>query len=251
MALMDITHRFETIGGQSRFSVILPETGSLKDVPVVLLLHGASDNGSGWLRFTSAERYAFEKRVALIIPSVNNSYYADMESGPQYFSFITQELRSECRRLFGLSLRREDNYVIGLSMGGYGALKCALRYPAHYTACASFSAAVRPELVIPSDAWPLEAASGRAIFGDSFMQGHMPPSGDLYTLAQQSLDSGERLPFLYLTCGEQDTLYDMNAAWHEFLTEKNIPHTFHSSPGSHNWGYWDAQLKLALDVFFQ
>lgn len=251
MALIQITHRFDTLGGQNCFRVVLPETGAPGRVPVVLLLHGASDNGSGWLRFTAAERYASEKQIAFVIPDAGNSCYADMESGPRYFSFVTQELPAECSRLFGLSARREDNYVIGLSLGGYGALKCALKCPGQYAACAAFSAAVQPERLIQSEEWPLSPAAGRAIFGDGILQGKMPPSCDLYALAEKALKNGASLPSLYLACGEQDPFYPVNRELHAFLTEKNIPHVFRHGPGTHCWEYWDAQLKNALDVIFE
>ena len=103
MALVEFTHRFKTLGGQGRVRLVLPEQGAPGEAPVVLLLHGASDDGSGWLRFTAAERYAAEKNVVLVAPDARNSYYADMACGPQFFRFVTGELPAECARLFGLS----------------------------------------------------------------------------------------------------------------------------------------------------
>lgn len=247
MALLEITHRFAALGGQSRFSVVLPETGAPAGAPVVLLLHGASDNGSGWLRFTAAERYAAEKRIALVLPDARNSCYADMASGARYFTFVTQELPAECRRLFGLSARREDNFVVGLSMGGYGALKCALTCPGQYAACAAFSSVIRPERLFGTAEWPLPPSSREAVFGGK----SLPPSCDLFALAEKALDGGAPLPELYLACGEQDPLYAVNREWHAFLTEKNIPHVFRHGPGAHCWEYWDAQLKNALDALFE
>lgn len=247
MALVEFTHRFKTLGGQGRVRLVLPEQGAPGEAPVVLLLHGASDDGSGWLRFTAAERYAAEKNVVLVAPDARNSYYADMACGPQFFRFVTGELPAECARLFGLSRKREQNYVFGLSMGGYGALKCALTFPGQYAGCAAFSAAVRPETLVGSADWPLDAAAGQAIFGPGLARGRIPPESDLFALAEAA---AAPLPRLYLACGEQDPLYPVNRELTGFLTQKNIPHTFCAGPGAHEWAYWDGQLKHAMDVFF-
>lgn len=238
------------LGGQSRFWVVLPESGSLENVPVVTLLHGASDDGSGWLRFTALERYALEKKIALIIPSARNSYYADMEFGARYFSFVTKEFPCECQRLFGLSAKRENNYVIGLSMGGYGALKCALTYPEQYTACAALSSAVRPENLVKSKEWPLPPTAGVAIFGEGVMQGKVPSSCNIFSLTEKALENTASLPNFYIACGEQDPLYPLNCDLHTFWEKNNVKHTFSHGPGTHCWEYWDAQLKSVLDVFF-
>ena len=74
MAHLQIEQRLETLGGQSIFHVVLPEAGDLHEAPVIYLLHGAGDNGTGWLRYTAAERCATEKGLVLIIPGVGNSW---------------------------------------------------------------------------------------------------------------------------------------------------------------------------------
>ena len=121
------------------FQVILPDEGDLSEVKVVYLLHGLSDNCTGWTRYTSCERYARERNVALVLPEVQRSFYIDGVYGLNYFTYVAQELPQACRRMFGLSDKRENNYIMGLSMGGYGALKCALTYPRNYAGCGSFS----------------------------------------------------------------------------------------------------------------
>ncbi len=109
MAHLQIEQRLETLGGQSIFHVVLPEAGDLHEAPVIYLLHGAGDNGTGWLRYTAAERCATEKGLVLIIPGVGNSWYTDMASGVQAFTCVTQELPAVCRRMFGLTQQREKN----------------------------------------------------------------------------------------------------------------------------------------------
>lgn len=245
MALLHIDQWFSTLNNFASFTAVLPDAGDLSAVPVVYLFHGVQDDGTGWLRFTSAERYARLHNVALIVPNGGNSFYADMAAGPKVFSFVTRELPCQCRRLFGLSRRREDNYVAGLSMGGYGALKCALTYPEQYAGCAAFSSAIRPEDLARAEQSPLSPGEWRAIFGPT---GEPGPECDLFALADRA--AGRDLPRLYLSCGTEDGLYPANAEFHAFLTQKGVRHTFRPRPGTHAWSLWDGELAHALDAFF-
>ena len=199
-------------------------------------------------RYTAAERYATEKGLVLIIPGVGNSWYTDMASGVQAFTCVTQELPAVCRRMFGLTQQREKTHVIGLSMGGYAALKLALTNPYSYTTCTALSAAVRPEQVVKSPDWPLPPAAARAVFGPGIDHGELPPQADLWQLAASADPAA--LPAIRMVCGEQDALLPANREFHALLQSKGIAHTFETAPGAHTWPFWDAQLKRVLDQIF-
>ena len=138
MAHMRCDFRSDAMGMNTSMTVILPEKTDLSQVPVVYLLHGLEDNCTGWARYTSVERYAREKNAALVMPEVQRSFYADMDRGLPYFTFIHDELPEICRGFFGFSAKREKNYLMGLSMGGYGTLKCVLQTPERYAGAAAF-----------------------------------------------------------------------------------------------------------------
>src|SRR3954452_11495359 len=115
-----------------------PEAG----FPVLYLLHGLSDDSTAWLRYTSIERYAAPLGLAVVMPDVQRSFYADEAHGAAYWTFLSEELPEVVGSFFRVSDRREDTFVAGLSMGGYGALKWALRAPERFAAAAVLSGAV-------------------------------------------------------------------------------------------------------------
>ena len=96
----------ESLGMNTSLEVILPDKGKLKDAPVVYLLHGLSDNCSGWSRYTAVERYARDCGAAVVMPEVQRSFYTDMALGPRYFTYVSQELPRLCARFFGLKIGR-------------------------------------------------------------------------------------------------------------------------------------------------
>lgn len=243
MAHLRCDIKSEAMGMYTSLEVVLPDTGRMKDAPVVYLLHGLSGNCSDWNRFTSVERYASEKGAAVIMPEVQRSFYADMALGIDYFSYVQQELPQICARLFGLSTRREKNYVMGLSMGGYGALKCALTAPKQYAGCAAFSAAVEIEKRVQLVEGRM-ARELRAIVGP---EGRVPPEMSLQTLLQKK--KGTQLPKFFVTCGEQDALYGENIRFVEELKKKGASVRFDHWEGDHQWKVWDKSVELALDEF--
>ena len=225
----------------SAVNVVLPDEGSLKKAPVVMLLHGLSDNASGWSRYTACEQYAREVGAVLIMPEVQRSFYTDMANGLLYFTYIHSELPRLCRRMFGLSSRRELNFIAGLSMGGYGALKCALSFPNHYAGCGSFSGVTdfRRRVVSAKNDREFDAILG---------PGHPVRSGqDLFALAGKVKNA----PKIFMSCGEQDSLFDDNIRFDEHLTKLGISHRFSHRPGDHNWRFWDRSLQDFFTFIFR
>ena len=142
MALMHVKYQSMALYGLNiSVEVILPQG----EVPprghrTVWLLHGMSDNETMWQRRTSIERYADAHNVAVVMPAVQLSCYADMAHGYPFYTFVTEELPRVMREFFPLSSAREDNYVVGLSMGGEGACKIGLSKPENYSVIGCLSA---------------------------------------------------------------------------------------------------------------
>lgn len=238
MALLRVDYASKALEMTTAFQAILPDEGDLGDAKVVYLLHGLTDNCTGWTRYTACERYARERGVALVIPEVQRSFYIDGVHGLNYFTYVSQELPQAVHRMFGLSLEREKNYVMGLSMGGFGALKCALTNPERYAGCGSFSGVTDLEAMRALPAPPLHPWEFDALLGSGNRAG---AENDLFALAEK-----QNLPPIYLSCGEQDSLYPMNVRFAAHLKQLGIRHRFDRRPGAHSWDFWDRSLQDCL-----
>lgn len=204
--------------------------------PVLYLLHGLSDDSSAWLRYTSIERYAEQLGLAVVMPEVQRSFYADELHGARYWTFLSQELPSVVEAFFTVSSRREDTFVAGLSMGGYGALKWALHDPGRFAAAASLSGALDlAALVSLPERRPLFSR----VFGD-----RIAPADDLFALLARA--DVEALPSLYVGCGTEDELYASNVRFVEETTALGADVQVDFRAGAHEWGLWDAAIRDVL-----
>ena len=228
--------------------VLLPDDNDEKDAPckTLWLLHGLSGNHTDWMRFTSIERYAKKHRLAVVMPSAERSWYTDTAYNANYFSFVTKELPELCFKTFRrLSRRREDNIVAGLSMGGYGALKAALSFPEKYGSCISLSGS----LDITRKGRPCNLNEWRSIFGFDLESPLELEGGehDLFAIAAKAKVAGNVFPKIYMWCGTEDGLIQVNRSFDQTLTELGVAHKFESSEGDHSWKWWDLHIQSALD----
>ena len=253
MALLHVNFYSRTLERETQMDVILPEAAkkligmegvATRQCKTLYLLHGMSDDHTIWQRRTSIERYAADYGIAVVMPSTQLGWYTDMHIGFPWFTYITQELPAICRSFFpNMSEKREDTFVAGLSMGGYGALKCALRAPETYCAAASLSGAV------DVSALTLEKPAGeRGYWEDVFgpAQAIAGSENDLFAVSDRLAASGKALPKLYMWCGTEDGLYGQNVRLRDHLRAKGYDLTYEESPGDHQWKYWDEKIQTVL-----
>ena len=226
----------ESLGMATSVLVTMPDTGDLAAAPVVYLLHGLTDNCTGWLRYTQAEHLARTHGAILIVPEVQRSFYTDMACGPKYFTYINQELPTLCRRFFGIQPVPERTYIMGLSMGGYGAMKCAFTAPQQYAGCAGFFPRWRKSRPnCPSSAAGMKIRQ----FSRTALCRHR-----MICLTWWRNSATERCPMprLFLACGQQDSLYPANLRLRDTLQAMNLAPDLVRSPGDHNWFFWNDAL---------
>ena len=209
--------------------------------PVLYLLHGLSDDDTTWLRRTSIERYVASLGVAVVMPQVHRSFYTDEAVGGRYWSFLSEELPALVSTFFRVSERRSDTFVAGLSMGGYGALKWALRQPERFAAAASLSGALNISGLRSQRPRPEDPRLFDRVFGAEPVGGQ----DDVMGLIERA-DVG-RLPALYMCCGTEDALLEDNLAFRDACARAKIPLSVDIGPGGHEWSYWDARIQDVLE----
>lgn len=243
MAFLNCCFKSNVLGQDVCFNAVIPE-GIPDNIKTVYLLHGLSDNHTSWSRMTSCERYAKENGIALIMPNVDRSFYTDMCHGRKYYTYISEELLNYTRQLFKLSTKREDTFIAGLSMGGYGAFKIALRNPHIFEAAASFSGVLDIDGRFTHEkTWDNEKY---LVFGDAK---NLENSDENLKYLIDNFDEKIKKPRLYQACGTEDFLYEDNQRFRSWIKGKGFTHIYDEGPGGHEWSFWDAQLKKAIEFF--
>lgn len=254
MAHLTVNCFSDVLGHCISLEVLLPQSAATQigmdsvdgggRYPVLYLLHGNSDDQTIWMRRTSIERYVSELGIAVVMPFGERSYYSDMKSGRRYWTFLSEELPAICRGFFPrISPRREDTFAAGLSMGGYGAMKLALRRPDRFCAAASLSGVLDITAHVKSQL-PDNELYWNAIFGS--LEALESSDDNLFVAAKKAAQAKER-PLLYACCGTEDFLYQNNLNAIKVFRETGLDLTYEEGPGTHNWVFWDEWIRRALE----
>jgi len=253
MALIHLDFFSEALRLSTSMTVIVPQLALIqgghalapkgRSLRTLYLLHGLSDDHTIWQRRTSIERYVDPLGLAVVMPQVHRSFYADMACGNRYWTFISEEVPALARSLFPLSAARAENFVAGLSMGGYGAFKLALTHPDRFAAAASLSGVLHlARAAAHGD--PLWRAELKQIFGPSLRIAG--GENDLFHLADLLVATKGPKPSLYQWCGTEDPLYKDNVAFRDHALALGLPLTYEEGPGGHEWVEWDRQIQRVL-----
>ncbi len=244
MARLEINMESTVLGFNTGINVIIPQPSFMdRRLPVLFLLHGGGGNESDWLRFSRIEELAEKKKIIVVCPTGQNSSYSNMAFGPRWFDYLTQELYDFVHAVFPASAKYEENFIAGLSMGGYGALKAALRCPEKYSHAASLSGAanivqqyVEDKFVAKLDGYPIFGEKDQAIGGEN----------DLFALAENLKKSGKQMPKVYSACGTEDFTYEGNAQLRDHMLRLGYNLTWVEGPGAHTWDFWNAYIEKVL-----
>lgn len=235
MAILKVQYDSEILNRLTGINVILPEKRiSGMPLPVLYLLHGFSGNENSWCAQTSLQRYVRYKNIAVIMPDAFNSFYTDMACGAyNFYTYFLKELLPFAKESFNLSGRREDNFIAGISMGGYGAFKIALLNPDIFSAAVSLSGCMDIKRIAAEN-------DMTAVFGNT-----VPDNEDLFYLAERGAGSLNK-PRLYQWCGTEDFLYSDNVKFKDYIQSLGFDYTYKESRGTHEWKYWDEQIRKIL-----
>ncbi len=236
MAFCTLHHFSTSLNKMVGMNIILPEQISGR-VPVYYLLHGLSDDYTAWHRRSAIERHVQDLPLIVVMPDGGRSWYCDGVDAPRYESYLINDLLGFIDRTFPTRAERAGRVIGGLSMGGYGALKLALKFPKLFLAANGHSGAYD---ITTTDTPLHDIPEWRHVFGAH------PAGGkdDVYGLADR-LDP-TTAPALRLDCGTDDSLLDSSRRFHAHLAACGLAHEYVEFPGAHNWEYWDTHVPAAL-----
>lgn len=215
----------------------------------LFLYHGYTGCAENQIPEYLADRYGF----AIVMPSVENSFYLNgAATGRQFQTFVGEELVDYVRRTFGLAQGPEETYVMGMSMGGFGALHTALAYPETFGKVGAMASA----LIVHEIARMKEGdhtgfanyAYYRECFGDLR---HVEESdNNPETLVKKLRAAGKKLPEIYMCCGTEDFLLENNRAFSAFLRTQGVEHIYREGPGAHTQAFWDDNVGKIISWMF-
>lgn len=258
MAIIEVNFISKCLMRTVTFNAIIPvdkfgpqaENAEQKPLKTLYLLHGIFGNYTDWVNGTRIQAWAEANDLAVIMPSGENRFYLDDEkSGELYGEFIGKELVEFTRKLFPLSDKREDTFIAGLSMGGYGAIRNGLKYAENFGCVIGLSAALVHDTWKDADnsapIFTFRRSYYEAIFGeyDKVKGSDKDPKALLLKLKKE----GRPVPKMYLCCGTEDGLVTANRDFRDFLNENGVDLTYVEGPGKHDWVFWDTYIKKVLD----
>lgn len=221
-----------------------------KPFKTLYLLHGVFGNYTDWVSGTNIQRWAEEKDLAVVMPSGDNMFYVDQkESNNYYGEFIGKELVEITRKMFPLSHKKEDTFIAGLSMGGYGAIRNGLKYHDTFGYIAGLSSAMVIEGIEKrTNDTPvfLESRSyAESAFGDlsKVKESDMNPEWLVNKLRAEDIE----MPKIFLACGTGDSLLEANRRMRDYMTAAGVDLTYEEGSGAHEWDFWNRYIKKVID----
>ena len=238
--LIDVTLASSALDRTVVYRVIQPKAiAAGETLPVVYLLHGGGGSYRDWSNYSDISRFA-EKGFILIMPEGRDSYWVNAADRPndRYEDFVINELVVDVERRYPAGRDRAHRAIVGVSMGGFGAVTLGLKHPDKFAFVGGISSALdvptRPFNIKRWRQWRYHAS----IFGP--WNSEHRRSNDPFHLLRMT--PTKQLPYFFLTCGDQEGLLPANEQFAALLRQKNIPSEFHNVHGGHTWDQWDQQI---------
>ncbi len=260
MAWLQVNFLASCLHRQVSINVLIPQPMTFPGMPkkepepfkTLYLLHGYMGNNIDWLINTQINEFSQQFNIAVVMPSGENGFYVDQkQSGYMGSQYISRELVEYTRGILPLSRRREDTFIAGLSMGGYGALYNGLKYPEVFGATIALSSAIIGDTIKSASDEPnfmgITRGYYKALLGDDCFDIDIDASEyNPSVLAGKILKEGKPLPKLYFACGYNDMLCLGNRKLHEELSALGFEHCYEEGPGTHEWAFWNRHLQRGL-----
>jgi putative tributyrin esterase len=244
VAMRDVSFYSAALRREMPYRVYLPATiASGQKLPVVYLLHGNGGSFWNWSNYSDVARYAATEEsggLILVMVQGDSSYFVNSATKPEdkYEDYLVNDLISDVEARFPAAKDRESRAIVGVSMGGFAAVKLALTRPDLFV----FAGAISPAIDVPSRHFSIRRAAQwsrfKSIFGE--MGSQTRQASDPFILLRSANPAAT--PYLYVTAGEQEALLDPNRRFAARLHGGGFAYEFHTKPGGHDWTEWDAQI---------
>ena len=245
-AARDVRFASAALGRDMPYRVLLPAgyDSSARRYPVLYLLHGLDGHYDNWTARTKLRQHLAGLDLIVVTPEGANSWYVNWHDGARerWEDYVVRDLIDDVDTRFRTDARRASRFIAGFSMGGYGAIRLALKHPSRFSFAASLSGAfniTRLETYGWTDALRAEHTRAFGPVGSARRQ-----DDDLFEIAKKAPPTG--LPFLYIDCGADDVFLPGNRELSGILQQRKIPYEYRETPGTHNWIYWDRQIIEVL-----
>lgn len=255
MALIQVNYLSRALFRTIPLNVILPAdkinymTGDYiesngQKFKTLYLLHGLLGNYTDWVTGTRIQRWAEERNLAVVMPSGDNSFYFNGRMPmDDYETFIGKELPEITRKMFPLSEKREDTFIAGLSMGGYGAFRNGIVFSDTFSHVGEFSGAMH--LFEKKEADKGVSEFDKKLFEDPEAAGKTNLNPEV--AYEEMLSEGRPVPRFYMSCGTLDPLYQANVDMRDFVKSKGGDVTWDEEERAHDWDFWDSQILKYLN----
>jgi S-formylglutathione hydrolase FrmB len=244
VSVQDGAFHSASLDREMKYRILLPCGYQMhsRRFPVLYLLHGLYGDYLNWDTRTNLERYASQYEMIVVMPDAGDSWYTNSatDTKDKFEDYIAKDLVAEIDGKFRTLRSRHTRAIAGLSMGGYGALKIALRYPNDYGFAGSLSGALNA---------PQDLGDRQPAFRDQLLKVFGPPESavragnNIFSLLQEA---PKDLPYLYLACGTADDFLAINRELVAQLSSRGAAYEYHETPGGHAWDYWDRSVQGLL-----
>lgn len=239
--IQDVIFHSAALNRDMPYRVVLPANISPgQKLPTVYLLHGGGGGFRDWTNYSDVAQFA-EHGFLLVMPQGDSSYYVNSATEPleRYEDYIVKDLIADVQSRFPVADGRSNRAIVGVSMGGFGAIKLALSHPDLF----AFAAGISPAIDVPSRPYSEKRDSQwkhhSAIFGPWGSQTRR--DNDPFVLARSVKPAD--MPYIYLSCGDQEGLLPSNKQFGALLEKRGFRYEFHVEKGGHDWNQWNAHLR--------
>lgn len=259
MAVLQVDYYSQALEKSTCFHMVLPNDltplmlegneNYNRPMKTLFLLHGYSGASKDWLMGSSVHELAAKYNFAVVMPSGDNSFYLDGKgTGRAYCRFVGEEIVEYVRKTFNLAIDKEDTFIGGLSMGGFGAVHTGLYYPDTFGKIVALSSAfITNTIKNQTEGYKDDIADYdyyTYIFGDLSKLEESVNNPEY--LVKKLKKEGKTLPDLYMACGTEDFLIEENRAFYKFLKDEMVDVEYIESTGEHTWDFWNYYLEPSI-----